>query len=174
MKKLKGFTLMELIVVIAIIGVLSALLIPSWMYYIAKSHIKSENDNAHIIFNSAQNVVQNYEFKERKIPAASQTISNGDFYFYWNGKSGTECDAAGASVAQLDPNFNSNFANEVNKIFSGADQTVYKVYVSNYIVQSVAAGRRDEDLYMGSYPHKQTDKNTSYDSILSYNMNTIK
>ncbi|MDE6101745.1 MAG: prepilin-type N-terminal cleavage/methylation domain-containing protein, partial [Ruminococcus sp.] len=64
-KKLKGFTLMELIIVIAIIGVLTAIFIPSWMNWIAMSKVRKQNNNARIIFNAAQTVVQDYKFRER-------------------------------------------------------------------------------------------------------------
>jgi type IV pilus assembly protein PilA len=74
-KSQKGFTLVELVVVIAIIGVLAAILVPSMLNYVKKSRLKTANSNAKTAYNAASEYTADQETKGNGLTTAMANFS---------------------------------------------------------------------------------------------------
>ncbi len=74
MKK-KGFTLIELIVVIAIIGVLAAILVPAMLGYVKKSKITTANTTAKSIYNAMNTALVDMDTEDKALPSTQSVTS---------------------------------------------------------------------------------------------------
>lgn len=74
--KAKGFTLIELIVVMAIIGVLAAILVPSMIGYLNDSKYSKANANAKQVYQSAANWCTKCETQNNPVNALSATATD--------------------------------------------------------------------------------------------------
>ena len=84
MKK-KGFTLIELIVVIAIIGVLAAILVPAMLGYVRKSKITTANTTAKSIYNAFNTALVDLDTTDN-MPSKMPTIKNASGAGYASSK----------------------------------------------------------------------------------------
>lgn len=201
MRKQKGFTLIEMVIVIAIIGILTAILVPTWSYFIMKANLKTQNNYSKMIFNAAQTQATRYEVKEKRdfsdamasgdasklYLASGLDASTGDFDYllYWDGKAAHRLTVGGASgmvgakddAADTNQDATDAFANSINKILGDANTTAYKVYIKNYQVQSVCSARGDGSDIVGSFPISQDKRSDDEDApgndVLSYDMSKI-
>lgn len=83
LKKIKGFTIIELLVVVAIISVLASIGVPAAMTWIRDSKITKANSNAQLVYSAAQDHLTQLEIKNVNLSSAG-----ADGYIYCAADSG--------------------------------------------------------------------------------------
>ena len=146
--KMKGFTLIELIVVIAIIGVLAAILVPSMMGYVGKSKLATANSNAKLLFTNSATYVSDCEVKGYALEAA-------DF-----DKKGVEFDLTKTNSTAVANNGKKTdmTAALINMMGGGPAGGVGVVYFEGGAPKRDVWAKLKTDKYKGAYPQATTLK----------------
>ncbi len=142
MKK-KGFTLIELIVVIAIIGVLAAILVPAMLGYVRKSKITTANTTAKSIYNAYNTALVDMDTTDGTVSGTGAATSTTDL--------------VGATVATSDDKF--------DKMVYGyfTDLAKVKAYAVQITDGACTACGVKNGNYPGAYPNPWTPE--AYKSV---------
>lgn len=177
-RRVKGFTLMELIIVIAIIGVLLGILMPAMSTYFRRSRIQAANANAKMVYNAAQTAVQKMMASDRTATtpsgfAGTVKISHshaGTMDCVIDENTFPAIDATKANVEACE-----RVVQAVDRTVSDASQINWAVRIENYIVKAAVAADNDTTTNVGFFSTNrqvatmETPRNPyedSFDSIL--------
>ncbi len=176
----KGFTIIELIVVMAIIGVLLGVLGPNMLAYYRMSRIKDANSNAKMVYQAAQTQVSKYRTKDIAGTTDSPFGTNTVIYISYDKDTGIKWSTAGNGLETLDSEDSSAsyiqaVVENININVDDADQTEWAIVVDGYTVKGCVSADATTAYYVGWYSCDKEQADTSAKSEKTYaNMITSK
>lgn len=135
----KGYTITELIIVMAIIGLLSTLAVPNMIKQVGKTKYSTVQKQAEVIFNTAQTVVQKYEATDRAIKDDGKKLFKG-----------TRSCGTLSGVTYTDDQ-TSEFYERMKALNPKLKTGEWSIIIKNYKVTHVIYSDSENDKYVGVY-----------------------
>ncbi len=181
-QRVSGFTLLEMVVVIAIISILVAVLVPTARNYLTRSRLHTANSQAKVLFNSMQTIMQEYEFRERGMKESAfygpdvEDKKGGEIMIYasggkitnfsvtnWKGAAQTVDEKViGADPDNAPP---SSVGARIGRIYTDYLATSWCALIKDYSVQGVLCADSDNTAYIGGYPLQPTAKGSQCEGV---------
>ncbi len=99
----RGFTLIELMIVVAIIGILAAIAIPNFIRFQARSKQSEAKSNLKALFSAQKSYFQEHDRYHNEIRKIGFAPERGNRYAYYNGSGNTQCEDRGTLPATTAP-----------------------------------------------------------------------
>jgi prepilin-type N-terminal cleavage/methylation domain-containing protein len=163
---LKGFTIIELVVVIAIIGIMMAILIPNLISYVNDSRAAVANVNANTVYKCASSWLAKAQIAGVPFPESARLFA------------GTPCTVGYSGDESINVNFDDlNTAEKFNEAFRASmdvlledleDNSCFCVMVDNSgnVLQTFWAADAS-DIVVGGFPNTRTTEHIKEQKTLS-------